>query len=226
MANIVQFLSDNRIQMGAEEIFRPMAWGTRWSKLRIGMRIGINAQTSFNNGLFAVGVSQGNLGYGSSAPTDYFGGYWGGTTGPTPNTFAFTQGATVSFFTTQSGQITAVQRSGNQGGIGTIGASAANFAAGPNRSIYFCTITKGASYTITSTVPTNPSNAGDCSYATFLNMLDDDAGTSWTNYFAITTFSPTVPVGNSPQLMDTVTVYWNHSFPTIDISDLVVVRMA
>ena len=93
MAFIVESLAgDRRLQLGGEEFVRPMSFGGRWGRLRIGLRCMVNAATTITNGGFVVGVCSGSTNtFVSSTTTDYIGmvigstgGYsnWGYTAGP------------------------------------------------------------------------------------------------------------------------------------------------
>ncbi len=219
MANIVESISgDRRIQLGAEEFIRPFSFGASWTKIRIGLRLSILGRTQINNALFAVGVCQGYSGWNSPTPTDYFGFFYGGTGGP--NAMSVTVG-TVTYYTTSSGQATAIHRTGGVQTQVSSGVSGGSIGAWPTRTAWFVTITKSATMTIQLNWLLNP--AADQSLLNFMLMEEDEAANAGL-FSGWSSAAPTVSSGTSSGMMDSVSVSWNHSVPVMEISDLMVVK--
>ena len=75
------------IRLLNEEFIRPMSFGDNWTKLRIGVLLGVG-NTRLCSGLVDIGVCSGTRrGVGSGNPVNYVGGGWGGG-----NTGRVTQG--------------------------------------------------------------------------------------------------------------------------------------
>lgn len=226
MADLVQSLSDQRIQLGAEEIIRPMRFGSNWIKLRIGMRLSFNGIARLANGYFVVGVCQGSSassGFTAASPTDY----WGVSFGPGPTDFVYNLGSPQNYYFTNSGNPTLYHRLGTTSTNTNFGAASSYHSAAPARSIYMVTFTKTGGNIVA--VPSNPANlssVADATQAQLLNMMDDDAGSGWSAiYTNMNSWTLTLAQGGGGQAMDSVSIYWNHSTPTVEISDLCVVKL-
>lgn len=222
MSFIVESISgDRRIQLGAEEIVRPMAIGTNWTKLRIGIRAGLwYAGGNFSNAVLALGVCQGQNGFISTNTVDYFGVVAGSamlstwTITTTSQPFAYTPAGAVYF--RKTGQSVVSSTAGS--------ATGPFFTCNPQqfRSQFFFDITKGATtYTFSSWgFNAFATSQTDVSRAVFLQALENEVSpTSLTNLFA----SQTIAYSGSG-LFDSVSLYWNRSTPTMEISDLAVCR--
>ena len=73
MAFILQNSDDRRIQVGGEELLRPLSFGTNWTRLRVGYRFRLNASFTIPAGILMVGLCQGAQGFLSPSTTDYLG---------------------------------------------------------------------------------------------------------------------------------------------------------
>lgn len=80
-----RYIGDNRIQLGYEEIIRPLVIGTNWQSIRIGVRWCMNdsARSDGRQFAFLMGVCQGSNGLHATSTTDWIGGGIVGTLIPT-----------------------------------------------------------------------------------------------------------------------------------------------
>lgn len=104
---VQQFSSDSGIQVGIEDVVRPMPWGTNWTKMRVACRIACNAVATIPYTTFypvpRVGVCTGSQSWVSPACVDAlsFGGVNGGNWssvlgGAAPNNYLITNGGLVN----------------------------------------------------------------------------------------------------------------------------------
>ncbi len=223
MAFIVEtIVGDKRIQLGNEDFVRTMALGTNWQKIRIGLRISIYdcggnipVPEGTRNGL-TLGVCQGST-YAYSSPNcvDAL----GLRIPDTHDAAAFTRGSgpPVYYGCAFVCGVTKVGQSEARTGSTNINTYLSG-DPGSIRSSLLLDITRGAvSYTLK---PWNYQNATqvDMTRGTFLMQVENEATPG---SLAGTAFA--VPYTGSG-LFDSVFLHWGRCVPTIEISDLTVVR--
>lgn len=228
MAYIVQnvSLADQRIQLGAEELIRGLDFGTNWGKVRIGMRVAVQANSSFTGLDFAVGVCQGNKGYTATDTVDAVGARTGAIANPMSVTWTYNANGYVSH--NFVGPFV-FRKVGSQIVSSTFGGSyAAYMAAQPNvntvRTGYYVDITKSAgAITVSTWRPASAIPAQtDCSrYAHLVNMETENAiSVAGQGY---NTDGLVLSIGGS-QAWDSLFVSWSRLMPVIEINDLTVLR--
>lgn len=226
-----QSLLDGRIQLGAEEIIRSMALGTTWMKLRLGVRLAVQAGagTSGYSDLW-MGLCQGPNGWTSSNTVDAVAMHPGSVYG---------SGATLAYnasgYVATNNQVYIARKVGTAivaGQFEAIGGNQSTFlVASPLvntvRSAFYADFIKSAgNITITSWVPgTAAMGMLDVSRYQHLSNMENEAapgvgGTTWISSGA----QSTLAIPGSAQLWDTVLVSWSRSTPVIEIDDITVVR--
>ena len=228
MASIVETISGDRaLQLGNEEFVRKMAIGNNWNKLRLGMRVLVNGTGDIVGPRLQMGVCSGDTNTFASTTCT---GYVGASLNPR-NTGNMTYSAGVY----QYGQAAAVspalsvKKLVNTVTEANIGATADGFlpsATLGSAALCFVDIvrTSSSSYTVTWQ---RCSTSAMASLATaFYTLLrageDENLSTAFSATY--TTTAVTVAVTGLPAVMDTLSIYWNKSTPTVEISDISVIR--
>lgn len=222
MAFIVETIAaDRRIQLATEEFVRPMGIGSSWGKIRIGLRLALNGVSTLSTQGFNVGICQGANGFMSTSTVDYMGVQFSSalplsSSGLTFNVGppAYYQAATSSFITIK--KVGMVNTTANAGALSLFWAAAPT----TNHSQLFLDITKGTTYTLTAWGPGSAA-AGqtDVSASSFLLNMENEAAPATTTTAALGALAYS---GNA--LFDSISIFWNRSVPTIEISDIAVCR--
>lgn len=230
-----RYVYNTRLQLGREEVIRPLAMGTNWRKIRIGVRLCINDAfrgtglgTPFGFGL-GLGVCQGSTtSFLADTVTDWIGGGALGTAAApsgslvfaagTPNTFSLNSGRPSYLWKVGSTSTFTAEDSATQFfvGSGTGGAYAGQFM-----SQMYVDITKGSpNYTL----------------QTFYNVSAAVAQTNITNTVFLTNMeNQTTPTGmqaatartiayTGAGLFDCLSIVNFKSWPNTEIDSLAVVR--
>jgi len=230
-----RYVYNTRLQLGREEVIRPLAMGTNWQKIRIGVRLcisdafrGTGLGTPFGFGL-GLGVCQGSTtSFLADTVTDWIGGgALGQTAAPsgslvfaasTPNTFALNGGRPNALWKVGSTYTFTAEDSAQQFfvGSGTGGAYAGQFM-----SQMYLDITKGSpNYTI----------------QLWYNSTAGAAQTNITNTAFLTNMeNQATPTGMQPAgakslayigagLFDCLSIVNFKSWPNTEIDSLAVVR--
>jgi hypothetical protein len=227
MATIVENISgDKALQMGNEEFVRKLGYGTNWTKLRIGCRLCVNGTADIATPRFQLGLCVGDVYTFASASCIQYVGYPTNELGNLGY-----NGALLSYAFQESSNcpyVTKVGATATYNIIGGAGHPPGNYAAGVSgrTSIVAAQFTKLSA----TSIQVNGSYTTDAQYANvpvtyhLLRSLDDEVGTS---AFTATYFSwmnaRTVTMSNVVDL-DTVSVYWGHSSPTVEVHDIIIVR--
>jgi hypothetical protein len=224
MAFIVDLYStrtDKAIQIGNEEILRPMSIGTNWQKIRIGIRLGIFGPAANITGCFiGYGVCTGNNGWKGNNIQEWVGGGFGNLIEASVYTYVI---ATPPYYTSGGVSQPGLTRIN---GVTTVrtGSSTTNYLpanALTTRTAFYVDITKGTPYSVTTYNPGSIANAQtDFTQSLFLQGMETDG-------------TPTNQVSNGSGtwthpglgLMDTVSVHWNRSAPALNIFDIAVARI-
>jgi hypothetical protein len=224
MAYIVETIAgDKRIQLGNEDFVRPMGFGANWKKIRIAMRLAFNDSGSdITTAGFVVGVCQGTqYSYSSANCIDFIGASIPG--GATPDTISLTRTTSTILYYTSPGNSSGMAVHKKVGAVITAVSYGLNvtgyFNAVPTayRSLYFVDIAKGSpNYAINTW--TQSQHQSDFSRDTYISMLDNESAPTPLASSAAT------PAYSGSGLFDSVCIRWNKSTPTIEISDLTVVR--
>ena len=240
MPYIVQNLTalDLRLQLGAEELIRPISFGSQWGRIRIGVRLVFlygnsspSPQIGFTGGTFYGGVCVGSAGFSSPNCVDAVGCWYGGTTTPATQPW---------FYTFAAGAYGLVSTNSNPGvyyfrktGSAITGTGAGGYlytVAHPYASTNYC----GAYWDITRTSPTSTTLDHWCSCAStavaMANMTRanhisnmESEGTPTASGISYNHQGSTaITTTNAP--WDTVFVGWQRSVPVIEIRDLMVLR--
>jgi hypothetical protein len=222
-------VGDHRIQLGSEDLVRQMGFGSNWQKIRIGMRLAVyDTIGDLSATSLVIGVCQGvSNAFTSVNCTDFIGGC---IPGPFDGavTWTRTAGAPVSYVIA-NGYCHAIKKTGAafpSTGAGTAvqGANpqARYFSAMPGSShtTVLCDITKGTTYGV---VIGTSSTIADVTRAAFLLQMENEATPAVMNSMSLVSYGSSIAYSGAG-LFDSVNIRWARSTPTIEISDLTVVR--
>lgn len=212
-------IGDQALQLGQEDFLRKMPFGNNWNKLRIGFRY----QTPWTGGnvliprLF-VGVSNGtDYGFLSPYTTDCVGAIVG--------TYAsyLTPSLVLYRYNWYSGQILDAARKVGSVVTLTLGTNSNSFFWNgfPNYASGFAMeITRNTDGTYTTIVFYNESvGLLDISRNTFLVQMESSAAPTWCSN---TSSAKTIAGG---AFYDSLHISWNKSIPTLNLSDITVLRL-
>lgn len=180
MAFIVeQFVGDRALQLGLEEVIRPLSFGTDWQRIRFGITCAYNTLFTVSGAYLGpiMGLCTGYTGRLSAVATDIiFSNFVTNQTlnyaGAGPN-FYLDPSVTLQNYSYQ--RVGAAQ--GNSAGF-TMGRYCVSANPTAMRTFFAVDITKGtvgtASYSLTQYAPINTQIVNDFSYATFLAAMTTD----------------------------------------------------
>lgn len=229
MAAIVEtVVGDRRIQLGNEEFVRKMKFGAAWGKIRIGVRFAVNTTGgTFTNAIFQIGVCSGTTNTFNNGNTT---GYWGCHYGQNYGTSGYTYNTTY-YAVTANGA--AVYRTGNTTTSSTLGwgGDSALLLINPWHSIWYADFEKPAAsggfgnQGITAWWQSTGSTPSGISYdhpqyEMWRGMESETAITGALNYNGKITTS----YAGDFSVLDTLSILWNKTTPTIEISDIMVTR--
>lgn len=250
MSFLVQRLTDYRIDLGYEELYRKMPWGSNWQIVRVAALLQTTASDSivmpppvvFPNPFFSLGLCTGNYGFltpaAQMAKVDALGLGLGNSAAWTSNWIIQAVNsnpvlATPGVYFTTIQKLGAAFPNTNSAAGGAygwyLGAVVSPGAPSLCRMPVVIDWTKGsfgggnpASYTFQFWCPSGnaTANVADVTQATFFDRIQPF------NSVANTTgISGSMSVSGS-MLHDTVCVSWQKAWPLLEISELVVIRYA
>lgn len=205
--------------LGNEQFGRTMALGIAWSKLRIGIRLSVQASGAVNASGLVMGVCQGltNM-YKSATTTDFVGGHFGNTVDNT--NYQYAAGPPGYIF---SNAVLALKRVGNVNTTNTTTSASMYISATPAsvRTIWMVDIQRGSpNYLVQSFVPTSVAFAQtDASFGTFMVAMETEPAPSVQGQIL------TSIAYSGAGLMDTVNISWNNNIQPVEISDICVARL-
>lgn len=225
MATIVENISgDKALQLGNEEFVRKLGYGTNWTKLKIGCRMCVNGTGNVTTPRFQLGLCVGDQYTFASASCIQYVGF------PTNETGTMAYNGSDGFVYGESTNNPYVTKVGATTTYSIIGGVSNMYypSGGSGRTgIVYVVFTKltatsmdiegmylsGTEYLLTPTT------------YDLLRILDDEASnTTFTNNFVSQFNSRTISGMSNVVDLDTVSVYWSHNTPTVDVHDICVVR--
>lgn len=228
MATIVENISgDKAVQLGNEEFVRKLGYGTNWTKIRIGCRMCVNGTSDIPTPRFQLGVCVGDVTtFASSSCIQYVG-------LPTNELANLTYNAgSLAYTYVESSNcpyVTKVGSTTTYNIVGGAGHPTAYYAAGVSgrTTIVVAEFVKVSATSVT----INGGYTAAAQYANIpstyhlLRTLDDEGGgsTFTVNYFSWFN-SRTVSSMSNVVDLNTLSVYWGHSTPTLEVHDICVVR--
>jgi len=228
MASIVETISGDRaLQLGNEEFVRKMEIGNNWNKLRLGMRVLVNGTGNIVAPRLQMGVCSGDTNTFASTTCT---GYAGASLNPrsagnmtySAGVYTYGQAAIVNCALSVKKLVNTV----TEVAFGTLDDGFLPSATLGTVALYFVDIVRfsASSYTV---------NWSRCSLAqaqiatTFYTLLrageDENLSTTFSTTYTIKTVTG-ITVTGLPSVMDTLSIYWNKSTPTVEISDISVIR--
>jgi hypothetical protein len=236
MAFIVQTLTLNRLQLGREEMLRPLVFGARWNTVRIAALVQVQTGAGFLNqaGMppLTLGLATGASGIYNDSTTDVIGGT-PGVSWTTNWTWATSSGN--YYVSGSSAGATGFQKIGSTFTTAVAGASAPyigalNVPGGAynQRTIIALDISKSTPstpsavpYTFTFWMPNTGALSSDTSVANFFDRVQQL--NAITNCVALGSASLT-PTGTMAH--DHALIAWNRSFPALDVCAWAAIRFA
>jgi len=230
MATIVETIAGDRtIQLGNEEYVRKMAIGNDWAKLRIAVRMFINGSAAITTPKLRFGVCSGTTDtFSSSNCVGFYGAGW-------PNGTAFDLNYSAGVYSYSSGSAVfceAIKKVGNSvtridGSPGLQNAVAAVSLA--RTSVQFIDLFRSTTNATSYGVRywnTNTTVKGADSYALRRCTEDENNSTAFTQAYVTTSMGGFGPYYQSglPTVMDTLSISWTHSVPTIEIAEICIIR--
>lgn len=229
MASIVENITgDKALQLGNEEFVRKMTIGNNWNYLRIGYRVIVNGTANITAPRLYAGLNNGDQNTFASSACDG----WIGM-GPNPTLannwiynvggyYAYGQGAAAPFglYAKKLGSTTTEAIAGAQ-------LNHYIAAAGSGPSLLFVDILRTSSSTYTIYFRSAGVTGAATTTTTFYDLLrsmEDEAAGNYATAFMSSTPATSLSVTGMPSNLDTVSLYWNKSTPTVEISDLSIVR--
>jgi len=234
MASIVEnIIGDRALQLGSEEFVRKMAIGNNWNFLRIAARIQVNGLADIAAPRLQLGLCNGDQATFTSANCNYV----GATLNVDNNTrWRFASDAYSGGAVGIAQGALAVKKIVNTTTEQIIGTTVVGYIAAAslgNPSLYFVDVFRvsASSYTVyfNRCIVSQVTNAAanlTSTYA-FLRCAEDELLTSTFAASYITSYtaaSASSTLTGMSANMDTVSIYWNKSTPTVEISDLSVIR--
>lgn len=218
MAEIVEtFAGDRRLRLYNEDFARKLGIGTSWTKIRIGIRISVQATSQVNSTAFTFGVCQGDTNtFKSGSTTDFIGAIFGGSV--TAN-FTYLAGPPATLQTTL---LSGIARIGSTNTIVTATNQTISISATPAtvRSILLVDIEKNFTNNKILTWAPNQNNAQfDQPIGTLMNFMEADTLTGMS--VGATANIPYSGAG----LWDTLNISWNNAIQPLEISDVIVTRI-
>lgn len=220
MAEIVETLAaDRRLRLYNEDFARKLGIGTAWTKIRIGIRLTVQASSAVNASRLAFGVCQGDTNtFKSATTTDFIGGLFGGTVS---NTYAFNAGPPTYI---SIGAMGAINRITNTNTIVSPGSATAVITATPTvRSLLFVEIEKNFTNNKVLCFATSPTGAAvDATVGQLMTYMEADIPS---NSPIIQSFTLSNIPYSGAGLWDTLNISWNNAIQPIEISDIIVMRI-
>jgi hypothetical protein len=229
MAQIVETISgDRRIQLANEDFVRQMATGAKWNKLRISLRLGFNGTSNITAPTLFIGVCCGLTNTFKSANTDFcFGIALPGINGVTIQNLNYNAGPPAWFQSSSSLGYDPTYRLGN---------TTTRINAGSTQTTYFAStannppahfsidITRtGNVYQLTQfNQPGSQANVQAGNTQRQLIVAEEvETVAGWPNNTQKTAFIGSV---TDNHLCDCICISWNQSSPTVEISDIQVIK--
>ena len=230
-----RYTYDKRIQLGYEEIVRPLSMGTDWQSLRIGIRFAVNdsARVQITQLALLLGVCQGNSGITATTTTDWIGGgLFGsllpsGTTGGTSSTF--TAGSPNYF--SGGNQVNALWKTGTNVTYGAftgvtsfmVGTGIGGAFGAQNMNHFYVDIAKGnPTYSITDYYADGVANVQTNITDSIFRQNMEKTATTPANTASGAAKALTY---TGSGLFNSVSVSWWKAWPNIEIDSLWVVRI-
>jgi hypothetical protein len=231
MASIVSTIStDRRIQLGAEDFVRQMSFGAKWTKLRISLRLSINGTSNITKPTLFIGVCAGLTNTFKSTATDFcYGIRTPGVNAGVIQDYNYNAGPPAWYQTSSSIGFDACSRTGNTTTTIAPGTSQTCYIASTanNPPSHFSVDILRTGNTYTMPAFNQPGSQGNVQAGQTLRQLlvgqDGEVGTqaSWVNNTNKTSFTS---AATDSHLCDCVCISWDQSSPTIEISDIQVIR--
>lgn len=222
MASIVEnIIGDKALQLGNEEFVRKLSFGGGWNLCRVGLLMRIFGDTTVTNCRFQIGFNYGDQ---DTFMSNNCAGYVGVKYAYNAN---FTYESANKRYNCGSTYVNShVQKQGSTisdsltAGTNAQMYGAAATSAAPHIWLLNAARTTSTTYTLQGTYVSTANIAYSPTVGDLLAVMEGESVLS--NNFC-TAGIARVSSGSLPSIMDTVSVYWNHNIPVIEIYALCVV---
>lgn len=231
-----QLVGDHGMQIGCEEVIRPMSIGTSWTRLKIGIRFALTATAGLPvtnaqalNAQFKLGFCTGTTGSIGNVTDAIWAEYWSNSVG---NQIAYLGTAPNKYVAQAAGSINtyAYQRVGNTTIPFSSASTHSNVAVSASPSVlHSCAmwiLDKGTASTTVSTLAYWMSAAQavtDMTRSAFLLAMELD-GTPSSMTAGSTISAVTLPAGRYTKDWNSAFVGWSRSTPSMTVYDLCIMR--
>jgi hypothetical protein len=228
MANIIDVSGSRRLSLGNEEFVRTMMFGSQWTKLKIGVIMGMNGGATFSSTLL-MGLCAGTTNTFNSTSCD---GFFGIAALTYPTAPSWTFAASPNGYTNASGLKKEVHRVGSGAATVTAGNTTPAWAfsdAGSAMSMWSITITKSLGWSHLIAVEAHANTIAQSVLPAnfdypFVINLENENGTSYVwGLQADDTATTEISWAGNP-LLDSFSFIWGTASPTLDIAHIGVVR--
>jgi len=225
MAEIIErIVGDRALQLGNEEFVRPLGFGNNWAKIRIISRILLNGSTTVAGAALKFGVCSGSTDtFSSNNCVGWFGSNfpnagslpYSGTDYNTGGGFLFGYD-----YVKKIGAVTTV----TSGGSKNYHAIAAPISGGYSLNVIDIarSTLDATAYTVT-TWNTKSPLVIPTSYAMYQLAEDESLASGVSSNYLTGSLGPFTHTG-LPAVMDTLSILWSKSTPTLEIAELLVLR--
>lgn len=222
MASIVDNYAGRALQLGNEEFVRKMSFGNNWNSLRIGMRFAVNGTANITAAHLQAGLCSGDVDTFASPNCVQF---VGSLLPSGDNTWTYSAGSFTSntVFATSTSTVTKVGSTITPTIQTSVSTHYIAGTAGGTSSVYFTNIVRLSDTSVS--VQQSITQAGafaDVSFYDFMRGMENEAGGGTAGVTVYGTAR--VISGMATTFLDTLSIYWNKSTPTIEINDLCVLR--
>lgn len=222
MASIVEnIIGDRAIQLGNEEFVRKLSFGGGWNSCRVGVLMRIFGDLTVTNQRFQIGFNYGDQ---DTFMSNNCAGYVGVKYNYNGN---FTYESANKRYNCGSGYVNShVQKQGSTisdslyAGSSTQMYAAAATSPAPHMWLLAGSRTTATTYTLQGTYVTAANLAFSPTTGDLLAIMESEAALS--NNFCTAGISK-VSTGSLPSSMDTLSIYWNHNIPVVEIYAICVV---
>jgi hypothetical protein len=224
MAFIVQNLvGDQRLELAAEDFVRPVAIGSGWTWLRIGVRLFMATRASFTGGDFNLGVSEGPYSKSRDDGVDTLGITWG-TANPHAMTWITVPSGPDRYQSCNSAGFTAWRKVGpaySQTTTTSLALRVASQPHGPNVSGFYLDLIKTATGATLTTYSPHVDLAVMTNLTSYQHMINMETTTPPYNAGGVNTVNFAFS-GN--QAWDHFFIGWSRSLPVLHVKEITLSR--
>lgn len=231
MANIIEVgtgFAYRRLSLGNEEFARTFKFGPRWTKIKIGILLGMNGESNITTNIL-FGLCAGTANTFNSATADGWLGIHPATNYPSTVTYSYAAGPPKSYSSSSGIKYRTTKIGATVASVAAGAASGWYFANAPdNLSMWVLTFNKSPA---NNWIEINSAHAASAAqtaevnsdFRWYDNMEVEQEGSQRYGMSTANVFSAAYNWAGNPEL-DSVSFVWGSASPTIDIAHIGVVR--